>query len=79
MNPAWILMELVTTLMTFWVSVPALSVQTTEAFAIVSQELRIRTRRFSAVRFVAKASARVTAGGRPSGTATLNCPGVGLT
>jgi len=31
-------MEPATTLMTFWVSVPVLSVQTMEAFAIVSQE-----------------------------------------
>ena len=39
---------------------------------MVSQELRIRTRSFSAVIcFMAKASARVTARGRPSGTATM--------
>jgi len=35
-----------------------LSVQTTEAFAIVSQEPRIRTRFSSVIRFVVKASAR---------------------
>ena len=54
--------------MTFWVSVPVLSVQTMEAFAMVLQEPRIRTRSSSAVIcFVVKA--RVTARGRPSGTA----------
>jgi len=63
--------EPATTLMTFWVSVPVLSMQMTEALAIVSQEPRIRTRSFSAViHLVAKARARVTAKGRPSGTAT---------
>ena len=39
---------------------------------MVSQEPRIRTRSLSAViRFVAKVRARVTASGRPSGTATM--------
>lgn len=45
--------------------------QTTVAFAMVSQELNTRTSRFILViRRVANASARVTASGRPSGTAT---------
>jgi len=53
------------------VRVLVLLVQTTEAFAIVSQEPRIQTRSFLAVIcFMAKASARVTASRRPSRTAT---------
>ena len=55
-----------TTVIEFCVSVPVLSVQTTLAFAIVSQEPRTRTRRFSLVmRFVANARASVTASGKP--------------
>ena len=70
MNLAWTPIEPATTLMTFWVSVPVLSVQTTEALAIVSQEPRIQTRGFAAAtRFVAKARASVTASGRPPGPA----------
>jgi len=41
MNLAWIPIEPATTLMTFWVSVLVLLVQTMEAFAIVSQEPRV--------------------------------------
>ena len=56
--------------MTFWASVPVLSVQTTEALATVSQEPRMRTRGFpAATRFIAKARASVTASGRPPGPA----------
>lgn len=63
---AWIPMEPATTVIEFWVSVPVLSVQMTEALAIVSHEPRTRTSRFSyVIRFVANASARVTASGRP--------------
>lgn len=57
--------------MTFCVSVPVLSVQTTVALAMVSHAPRTRTRRFIfVIRLVANARARVTASGRPSGTAT---------
>jgi len=57
--------------MTFWVSVPISSVQAMEALAIVSQELRMWTRRFLAViRFVVKVRAGITASGRLSGTTT---------
>jgi hypothetical protein len=37
-NFAWMPIEPATTLMTFWVRVPVLSVQTTEALAMVSQD-----------------------------------------
>ena len=47
------------------------SLVTAEAVVAVSQEPKMRTRRFSAIiRSVAKARARVAASGRPSGTAT---------
>lgn len=63
---AWIPMEPATTVIEFWVNVPVSSVQMTEALAIVSQEPRTRTSRFSyVIRFVANANARVTANGRP--------------
>lgn len=57
-----------TTVIAFCVSVPVLSVQITDALAIVSQDPRTRTSKFSRViRFVAKANASVTAKGRPGG------------
>ena len=75
-NLAWIPMELAVTLVMFRVSVLVLSVETTEVFAIVSQEPRIQTTSFSSVthptpHFTVKASARVATGRRPSGTATV--------
>ena len=77
-NLAWILIDPATTLVTSSVRVPTISVQTTGAFAIVSQEPRIGTGSFLAIiRFVAKAKVRVrarvraTASGRPSGMATV--------
>ena len=60
-----------TTVILFWVSVPVLSEQMVVAFPIVSQDRSKRTRLLSFnMRVVAKASASVTARGRPSGTAT---------
>ena len=58
--------EPATTVIAFWVRVPVLSVQTTDALAIVSQDPRTRTKRFSfVIRFVANARASVTASGKP--------------
>src|SRR6266478_2619915 len=58
--------EPATTVISFWVRVPVLSVQMTEAFAMVSHDPSTRTRRFSfVIRFVAKAKANVTARGSP--------------
>ena len=62
----WIPTDPATTVMAFCVSVPVLSVQMTDAFAIVSQEPSTRTRRFSfVIRLVANARANVTASGNP--------------
>jgi len=56
-----------TTIISFWVRVPVLSVQITKTLAIVSHDPRTRTSRSSFVmRLVAKAKANVTASGSPA-------------
>ena len=63
--------EPATTVILFCVNVPVLSEQMVVAFPMVSQDRRRRTRLLSFnMRVVANANARVTASGRPSGTAT---------
>lgn len=60
-----------TTVILFAVSVPVLSEQMAVAFPMVSQARRTRTKFFSLTSLlVATANAKVTARGRPSGTAT---------
>lgn len=59
-------MDPATTVISFLVKVPVLSVQTTEALAIVSQDPSTLTSKFSLViRLVANAKAKVTASGSP--------------
>jgi hypothetical protein len=56
--------------MRFCVSVPVLSVQMTVTAPIVSEAESLRTRLFDfSMRLMLRAKARVTAMGRPSGTA----------
>ena len=55
----------------FWVRVPVLSVQMTEAAPMVSQECMVRGSVFCFISFrMEKARLRVTLMGKPSGTAT---------
>jgi hypothetical protein len=60
-----------TTVISFFVSVPVLSLQTAVAAPIVSQDASTRTMQLSFIMaFIEKARAMVTARGRPSGMAT---------